>query len=100
MGKITNLISSEIKYDKDFLQSLLSQFVSLPIQCGKIGYSSEKKCFSLEIILSEKNTIRAIIFPDRPDYVSFTIFEDDDIRIANHLPLDRFIKATEGFYDK
>lgn len=63
-----------------------------------MNYATEKNYFLLELILSETTTVKAIILSGRTDYVSLSIFEEDDMKIANHLTLDRFVSATENFY--
>ena len=60
MGKIKVQIPVELDCHKAFLTSLLDRLESLPIIGGKVDYSSKKKCFALDLILSEKNTNSAI----------------------------------------
>ena len=88
MGKIINKIKSETNYDKNFLKFLLSRFEAIKIQGGSVKYASEKNCFLLELILSDTTKIKVIIPTGRTDYLSFAIFEYEDMKIANHLTLD------------
>ena len=98
MGKINNEIPSEINYDKDFLSVLSDRFEPIKIQGASVNYSSEKHCFLLEIILAGTYKVKAVIPSGRTDYVSFALFEDNDMKIANHLTMERFITAIENFY--